>query len=179
MPKPKVSQVSRQLVDFLKLIEMYDCLPAEVKDLPAKFEGPKYVNSSITRVSSVPSSYSNKPSASVIIPDPGSAVSTGGPVVCLRVCTWIPKRVSIITPRLQQQDMTDVQRRNVVNHHRLVDASEVSILLDNLLSSSIGVNSTEKQNIKGTIATDLSNTPDSSNKNHDKDMSRAKSPNFS
>lgn len=47
---------------------MFNCLSAEVKAISAKFEGFKYVNAYTAPMSSIPSFYSIKPSASVEFP---------------------------------------------------------------------------------------------------------------
>ncbi|VUZ49697.1 unnamed protein product, partial [Hymenolepis diminuta] len=60
-------------VDFSQLCDVFNRLSTEIKTLSVKFEGSKHVDSSITSMFSVPSSYSIKTSSSGEIPDPASA----------------------------------------------------------------------------------------------------------
>lgn len=53
IPKPKVSQVSQQSVDFSQLFEIFNRQFEKIRAISAKFEGSKHGNASITFMSSV------------------------------------------------------------------------------------------------------------------------------
>lgn len=73
MPKTHILQVAQQSIDFSQLLEKVNSFSEEVKVISAKFRGSKYVDCSIASMSSVPSSYSLKSSASIGTFDPAAA----------------------------------------------------------------------------------------------------------
>ncbi|KAM3181582.1 hypothetical protein ACTXT7_014081 [Hymenolepis weldensis] len=103
--KTKVSQATQRSVDLSQLYDVFNRLSEEIKLHSVKFEGSKYVDSSITSMSSVPSSHSIKPSVSdeildaafaediiknvsEFINDPKSANSLNCDTMSTNLCSW-------------------------------------------------------------------------------------------